>query len=219
MRIVVTGYGRSGSQYLAAVLTACGFRCTHERIYNHDIDPQHPDLPTLKHRWSNTDIEVSWLAAPFLHTINHADTIVWHQLRDPVKSLTCWAQHRLLSIDDNAARFVHKVLPDCANGSDMERAITYLIQWTELIENSLKYIPHMEYQVEQLTPGLLTWMLKYSGHNVNEEVIATAMQQTSKDKGTCGYGTHVEIPWEKVTQIKGGKELSEMAQRYGYRGK
>lgn len=215
-RLVVTGCGRSGSQYLAAVLQGAGFRCTHERIYNHDIDPIRPDFQELESRWVSRDIEVSWLSGAFLRYLP-TDTVVWHQIRNPVKMLTCWVQHKLLSSEDKVTKFVHPVLSECSYGNDIERAIRYIVEWTKMIEREIIWFPHREvYQVEQLTPKRLTRMLRDAGFGAEESVIVNAMQQTSKQVGSCGYGTHWDIPWGKILETKEGWDLLRLAKSYNY---
>ncbi len=220
-RIVVTGCGRAGTQYLVKVLQGTGFNVTHERVFNHDLDPIHHDLVGIEYRWKDIDIDVSWLSAPFLKSLS-GGVVVWHQMRNPIKTLTCWVQHRILSIEDNASRFVHPVLPQCAEGSDLERGIAYILDWTRIIEDHFNCSPqayrYQSYNIEDLTPCTLSQMLMEAGLRVNECVVAHAMEQTSRQTGSCGFGTHVDIPWNKILATPRGYELLTMTKAYGYEG-
>lgn len=70
--ITIVGTGRSGSGYIAKVLTECGMPCGHEGWYN-----------PLGQRQAGLVADSSWcaLAPEFEDTVRN--TYVWHQVRNP----------------------------------------------------------------------------------------------------------------------------------------
>lgn len=220
-RLVITGCGRSGTQYMANVLVNAGFRCCHERILNHDLDPNDPDFEEMDRRWKKYDIEVSWLAAPFLKYLP-ANTVVWQQVRDPIKVLQCWVHHKLLTIDDHAGRFVWKVLPECRHGSDLERAVQYLYRWNQMIELEIDRFTYSAFnRVEDISTDRLVKLLGKLDIPFDEERLSRIVEQTSRAIGSCGSSYHNDksyIGWDQVLKVKDGEALLQMAYRYGYGG-
>lgn len=66
MRLVVTGTGRCGTGYIAKVLEQCpSISAGHEVVFD----------PTGPHYDRNMDVDVSWLAIPWLPSLRHETTI------------------------------------------------------------------------------------------------------------------------------------------------
>jgi hypothetical protein len=72
LKVIVTGCGRSGTNYMAEILDAAGLRCGHERVFT-VLGPQ----PARE-----LDAESSWYAAPYLD-LQDESTKVLHIVRDP----------------------------------------------------------------------------------------------------------------------------------------
>lgn len=222
-RFVVTGCGRSGTQYVSGLLRMLGIKSGHETVYNHDLVPANPDLEKIDRRWEKVDVEVSWIAAPFLFTLPEG-SVVWHQTRDLLKVVRCWYHHGLLRPDPNiaplppVANFVHLSLPCCMEGSELEKCIKYVLCWNDLIERQVKEagLKYFRYKVEDITAELLSNMLKESGYNIPIEKIQKALDDQATNVGTCSHPPEHDIPWERVLQEHCGDELYEMVARYGY---
>jgi len=77
LKYVIASMPRSGTKYISTVLTKLGLSCGHELVFN----TNHFSLPrkTLLG-------EASWMAVPYLDRLPPG-TIVFHQLRDPIKVL------------------------------------------------------------------------------------------------------------------------------------
>lgn len=216
MRVVVTGCGRSGTQYVARLLAACGFRSAHESVFKHDLEPNDYDRDLADSRWRDIDMEVSWLAAPFVSKLA-PDVFVWHQTRDPIKVVRCWAHHRLLTHVQPVLQFVNKALPETAHGSQVERAVQYVLGWNELIERQKTDGRYVRFAVEKLTPERLGLMLYLAGHRLPDAFIANAMRRVPVGTGACGQHNDGDGPsWSEIVAVPGGRALSDMAERYGY---
>jgi hypothetical protein len=222
---LVTGCGRSGTQYLARILQHLKLRATHEQVYRSDVTLESFSIKTMDGRWKERDslIEVSWLAAPFVEK-QSSNVTVWHQVRDPLKVVRCWASHGYL----NAARvkhvaptpetgpFVHRFLPECELGSDLERAVQYVLRWNGLAEATRWQGNHCRYQVEWLGPTRLVKLLDQAGFLIPLSRAQKAFQEVQPGIGGCVPSQHIDLTWKQVEAVAGGKQLKEMAEEYGY---
>lgn len=79
IRYVVTSLPRSGTKYISKVLNHFGFECGHEAHFNLGKCRTSDDREGI---WG----DASWMAAPYISELPPG-TIVFHQLRDPLKVL------------------------------------------------------------------------------------------------------------------------------------
>jgi hypothetical protein len=224
-KLLVTGWGRGGTQYTARLLAACGLRVSHEDVYRDDLDPAAPDRSLIWSRWegdwvglkspSPRDAEVSWLAAPFLKDLP-AGTAVWHQIRNPLKVVRCWRHNLTLSTHAGVAQFAHKAVPACGEGDNLARAVQYVLGWHRLIEDGCRGLDwRVRYKVEELNPVEFRILLAASGFDVSGEAVEAAFAGTPRDHGHCAE-EHLETTWADVLRVPGGQELRDLATRLGY---
>jgi hypothetical protein len=90
---IVTGCGRSGTLYASQLFTAAGLRCRHE----HACDV------TGFRGFGDAAGEASWFAAAYLDSLPR-DTVVLHQVRDPIAVATSW--YRIGLFGPNALKTV-----------------------------------------------------------------------------------------------------------------
>lgn len=221
-RIVVTGCGRAGTQYIARLLAYCNLRVTHEGVFRPDLDASLPPSPTeIEPRWNDPkdprfklDVEVSWLAVPFITSSLSEKTVVWHQVRDLRKVVRCWAQHDMASVG-TVAQFVQNALPNLPD-DPLERAVAYVLKWNTWVEYACWYgNNYYRHKVEDLTPELLQAKLYVSGVPVQLSQTQTAFQEIPPGTGGCPGG-HKELNWSQIMKCKHGPALANMARRYGY---
>src|SRR5437870_668008 len=74
---VVASTPRSGTGYIAQLLSALGVACGHEKYFNKKSQTYH--VQTLEGC-------SSWLSVPFLDRLP-VQTVVLHQIRDPVRTI------------------------------------------------------------------------------------------------------------------------------------
>lgn len=214
-RILVTGTGRAGTQYTARLLSHVGFNATHEKIYRHDFTPSSD--------WGNVRAESSWLAGAFLPFLP-SDVIVWHQLRDPLKVVRCWAEHRLLTDGEHhqpptpVPAFIHRHLPETSQGNDLERAVAYVSGWNKKIEawGEANRGRFMRYRVEDLDSNRFWSILFMSGVKVSGDVCDDALASVPKGLGGCRHDPATDLRWKSVRAVYGGESLAEQAERWGY---
>lgn len=224
-RILVTGCGRSGTQFIAKVLSFCGLRCRHERVYGADsVEYNRDKLGMLFDcRWRDHDAECSWLAAPYLDTLPE-DVVVWHQLRHPLKILRCWVGHRLvIRTSEAAGRFISHHLPECLPPAtefpEAELAIRYVLRWHEMIEDwgRAHADRYQRYRVEALGSVFLGSLLLSAGYpNRYTEAQEALAGAVPKDVGSCHHGPGDEMTWAMLRGCPSLPALREQAHRHGY---
>lgn len=124
---LITGCGRSGTTWAAALFRKLGYPCLHE----HQFSPvMHGPLRKS---------ESSWLAVPYLHIIP-ASTPILRVMRDPY-AVTQSAYARAFLSDPEGhlyARFVDKHRPDITAPKDhLARAIRWAALWDEPVADRL----------------------------------------------------------------------------------
>ena len=83
IRYVVASLPRSGTKYISKVLTELGQNCAHEEHFSCSMGGQGiVDIPDAPEVWG----DASWMAVPLISKLP-AGTVVFHQLRDPIKVL------------------------------------------------------------------------------------------------------------------------------------
>lgn len=78
MKVLITGWPRSGTMYVAEALARCGLRVTHEKVFMtgaHVVNP------------NQCDVEVSWLAVGHDPAIIQTNVPIIRLIRDPLKVL------------------------------------------------------------------------------------------------------------------------------------
>lgn len=217
-RIIVTGTARSGTLFLSRLLNRIGIKASHERVYHYGLDPDGSDHPAIREAWKNYDIEVSWQAVPFL-AHEPETSIIWHQLRDPLKVVRCMVSHSMLD-DPRAFAFglVKKVHPEVWDAPDaLSKAVRHVYKWHELIELQNRRLPILAYRIEELNPEKLKRLLRSSGIDyslLRGELIEEAFTSTPQNTNACV--DHIELDWKDILKCMYGPELRSLARMWGY---
>lgn len=217
-KILVTGCPRTGTQYINQLFQNLGFTSTHERIYHYGFDPDNPaDHREIAKLWKKQDAECSWMALPFLDTIEE-DVILIHQIRDPLRSLRCFLHTKILMGDDKAITFAQKHLPEIRKGDNLERAVKFLLFWNgaiELLGRKMGFEYH-RCPVENYKPVYLQQLFHGAGHFLPLKRVEDALESLPKDIGRCEGCQEQPVSWEMVKSVPYGDELRRLALRYGY---
>lgn len=83
MKFIITGCGRSGTNYVAERLNSFGIKCGHESVFR---------VTGAKENLGNYDGDSSWFSAPFLGK-QYPSTKILHIVRDPKKVIESF--HRI----------------------------------------------------------------------------------------------------------------------------
>ena len=222
-RILATGCGRAGTQYLAMLLSRLGLSVGNESVYTYDV-PLNTDPFIVNQRWQDKQVEISWCALPWIVHVPK-DCVIWHQFRNPLKVVRCWIEHRLLDAENHfiepksaITEFVWHLLPTTGQGSTLDRAVAYVRQWNEAIENQVKFtkLPYYQYGVEELRePEVLAELLNKSGFDLPMAQIYRAIEECPRNVGSCHH-VSPELTWDMIPDTTEGSLLYAQAVRYGY---
>ena len=222
MRVLVTGCGRSGTQHTAKLLAWLGISTGHEKVCKHDsFDLGDKWNEVTEARWGSRQAESSWWAVPVLNWLP-SDVAVWHQLRHPLKVITCWSQHRLLTSEGDVHRFVSSALPNLGPsgcGDDVERSALYWLEWNRMAAAWGQRHPdrYVRYQIEKLnSEHLRQWLQSHLSVDLLESKIEKVMAMIPPGVGSCHHDPSKDVTWEQVEALPFGSELRQQAAEWGY---
>lgn len=183
LKYIVTGCPRSGTCYMAHILTELGIPTGHEAYFDHrgiegyklkligKIFIQNSPISLKQGKWvdiKNLQADSSYAAAPFLNDdlIKHIPII--HIIRNPlnvIKSLVKDFNYFKKSIpNDKWEKFIYYHLPELADiETPIERACYFWIKWNTMVFDACKDKKHYVHHIEKgITPKLLSFF-DYSG--------------------------------------------------------
>jgi len=227
IKFLVTGIGRSGTVFMARLLTSAGIMCGHESIFSHEgleeaikklqnqsrIYTSHVSLNCNEKWYVSYDqiAESSYLSAPFLKETILSDAKIIHITRDPLKVISSHCFDVNFFREDLHApyhNFVYKHLPELKRiENHIEKCTAYYIWWNQLIEKNLKDRDHLKIKVEDATcPELFSFL------NV-------PFPKTPFDdfKINCWNVREKDLTLEEIPEGDIKKELIETINKYGYK--
>lgn len=174
LKYLVTGTGRSGTVFMARLLTSVGIACGHECIFDWRgirgakmrLGQEIPiELSFVsKHRvdngkfipladWINIDqlqAESSYLAAPFLDDEIFSETKIIHVVRNPIKVVNSFCNYMHYFEDGEGKngyeQLIYRVLPSLKNDMPQyDRACLFYVEWNKMIE---EHHPGLFFRVE-----------------------------------------------------------------------
>lgn len=234
---MVTGSGRSGTGYTAALLSAAGIHCGHEALFQ----PRTRSVPDF----GTWDGDASWLAAPFLDRLPPGTPVV-HQVRDPVEVVTSWVGLRFLStrgpysfrrpsgpprlvwhevksrverasgrsvfVARDYERFVARHTPWVVEPrTTLDRCVRYWIAWNELVEAAAtrRGLPYLRVQLEELRDRYAE-LLGFLGRDPATPFPGAVPETTN------ARPHHDLVTREQLRTAADFSRLSSLAVRYGY---
>lgn len=162
---IVTGCGRSGTAWAAKFFTELGFPCTHEVCFS---PYRHGPL---------VGAESSWLALPFIHTVN---VPIIRVMRDPYMTVKSHLERSFLADKphpgEDFTEFIYRFRPDIRDVPDhMGRVIRYVATW----DRDVNAKPHIVLPVGDWTLDHLKNAVRYAtGENVNSRRVEDALKRT-----------------------------------------
>lgn len=235
-RFVVTGTGRSGTGFIAAVLAEAGLRCGHETLFG----PRTRRVPPF----DALDGDISWLAAPFVGALPPG-TVVLHQLRDPVEVVSSWVGLRFLHergpysflrasgpprllyhevqtrlrrargersfVARDFERFVLRHEPSVGEGATtVDRCLRYWVRWNERVEAEAASAPvaYLRYRVEDVADR---W------HELAALLhVDPAVPDAARAAGVNSRPRHDAATIEDLRRSPDHAAFAALARRYGY---
>lgn len=204
--VVVTGAGRSGTGYMAALLTSMGLACGHELVFN-----PWTDLPFF----GNLQGDASWLAIPFVADLA-ADTIVVHQIRNPLDFLRSSVGIHMLTDPGPYLDFIGRHWPWVLGlPDDLTRSLAYWVTLNQAVERFRDAgRPYIRSRLEDLDENGVLRLARALDLDKSDEQVLDAYRALP---GKVNARQRDEsIRWGDIPASSLRDEAAEMARRYGY---
>lgn len=194
-RFVITGTGRCGTGYTAALLNACQVPCGHEAVYG-------PDGPG---DWGNIRADSSWMAAP--HLKEFSGTVV-HLLRNPLDVVNSLVGIGFFdpNVDHGAYRdYAKRWCPQAFQTADpVVAAASFVVEWGRMIEP----YANLTWKVEELNAEQIRGLLLNVGGSPALPFIEKGIGKVPKD---VNHRRRAGLAWGDMPDF-----LACYAQEIGY---
>lgn len=170
MRFVVTGCGRSGTQYVARLLTAAGLDCGHEAVFN----AWPGDRPPRRWRESELDGDSSYVAAPWVGELARELTVV-HLLRAPLDHIrSSVGVGHVHGRRRPWVEFIGRHIDLASYPDPAERAAAYWLQWNRLVEPHA----HLTWRLHEIGADHVTELAEQVGTDLDPQQVDEALAET-----------------------------------------
>ena len=196
--LLVTGCGRSGTNYLALVLKQAGHEIFHERLGKDGIVS-----------WTMTVDSISpW--GPFTEeSFQH----VFHQVKHPLPVLTSWISN-LYDLERDEWVFIRQHIPEIKlDDSLIVHCAKYWYYWNLLAEKKTEW----RFRIEDIRK-ILPELINRSGLVLDNEALEKALNEVPSNYNSW-YDTSKKITWKELKQDLPRnlyKKIQKMTLRYGY---
>lgn len=228
LRYVVTGTGRSGTVYLARLLTAAGLPCGHESFFTPwGLDMARARLAGHAPVYSSAiSVEAggdwvpkpdelvadsSYMAAPYLYSDLLEGACIIHAVRHPIAVINSFVLGLGYFLEPQPTdiwhEFIYGILPELRqHWHPLERAALYYARWNRVIE---WLAGGKDYFFMRLEDGP-DRLLRRLGARVSDPDLLMSQTVNTRMEGKGGY-SYYDIPPGVARD-----ELFEIADRYGY---
>lgn len=172
LKYVATGTGRSGSVFVAKLLTSVGVPCGHEAVFNRF------GLDRARYLLSNPceirtslvsgdswlppgeiEADSSYMAAPYLGSDLLMGAGVIHAVRHPIRVISSFVNalgyFRGPKYGTHYEKFIYTIIPDLyGEMTQAERACVFYVRWNEMIERAGGF----RFRVEDNSAALLDFL-------------------------------------------------------------
>lgn len=197
---LVTGCGRSGTAWAAALFTALGYPCGHEVQFTPNVSG-----PLARP-------ESSWLAVP--HAIHLPEgTPVLRLMRNPYYVVqSAMGKGFLADMEDPFAQYVARHRPDLTAARDH---LTRVIHWVSLWDETLSFdVDHLTFQVE--TDNVARAVEYVTGDRLPDEVVQDALVRVGEQPNPGGGPQYPRPSLDQIMNHPDAVLLAQRARRFGY---
>lgn len=175
MRFVVTGCGRSGTQYVARLLTAAGIYCGHESTFN----AWPGDQPPLRWRDSPMVGDSSYVAAPWVGALSR-ELLVVHLLRAPLDQIrSSVGVGHVHGHGKPWVEFIGRQVDLTPYRQPAVRAAAYWLRWNQLVEPHA----HVTWRLHEISGDHVRDLAARIGIEVERSQVDKALDSTSPRTG------------------------------------
>lgn len=212
-RILVTGCPRSGTGYLAALLTRLGVPCGHAaHLHPQALEFGVPGWP------AGLEAESSWYAAPYTDELP-AGSVVVHLVREPASALRSLWRVRLFRARSVERAFLERHAPEVLYGTPIQQTARAWLSWNQLAEGArdagaLRYV---RVRLESLDESALRWIGELSEREIEPMAARRALAEAPRDvQHTLSDPADGATDWSELRGSPLLAEIDELAARYGY---
>lgn len=200
---LITGCGRSGTGWAAAVMTALGHPCGHEAQFSVESRPEPGTLPAS---------DSSWLAVPYLDSLP-ARTPIVRMMRDPEAVVQSAMQRGFLrDVEEPYAAYAIRHCPIIGDARDwLGRAI----RWAAFWDAPLIAVPHRTIYLE--APHLAE-LRRLGRETITPSMVGSAIARVGRPNANePSNRLHPRPTTADLYEHPDGHLLIDRAERYGYR--
>lgn len=194
-RFVIAGTGRSGSGYIAQVLTAAGVRCGHENWWS------------LHTQWTPGLVgDSSWLATPVLGSYSGR---IYHQIRHPLRCVSSMASGELF--EDRAGRWYKvRIRHFEPTGDNLTDSLRCYVAFFDMAET------HAErtWRLEDVDADLVMSVAKENDVDISPEDAQAAIDTVPTDWNK--HADTLSLTLGDLPDCPEKARLVEIAETYGY---
>jgi hypothetical protein len=229
-RFVIAGCSRSGTTYMAKLMSELGFPCGHERIFNIwricNIENFSDPMTAFRDPDAKQG-DASFLSIPYLDQLP-AGTVVLHQIRNPLKVIQSHMGIRFfadpyvpsMNLAEEHPQILNFIRVHCAKimeaDTEIGRCMRYWYLWNRFAERA-RHNPsliYMQYRVEDIDIALLGNIIQKIAPDFRTDKYPEVLQSISKRTNTRAR----DDSWT-LNRLPSGKDkdqVIETARSYGY---
>jgi hypothetical protein len=204
---IITGAPRSGTSYIARILSYLGIECGHESMFN-PWEIRYEQIRFDARKWGDS----SWLAAPFLEKLPRV-TKVFHIVRDPLETINSIIGTGQIDWPSDYRTFLaHHCWGDGSYWpTDIRTAAQeFWVKWNSMIEGSGRVTSR--FQVESVGQALHHIVTNIQpGFHLSQDRLKEAWKAVPTT-----YNTRPKQSGHLLTQSDLKQECILMLKRYGY---
>ncbi len=193
LKFLIVGTLRSGSGYMASVLSRMGLACGHGWAYPPDQPRRYPEVDLLGDASPTAAAWVPEFGGLVLHQVRHPLAVIGSLLGAPPTP------------GEGGYPFPHQRL-------GLEEAIRYYVAWNQRCERHYGYL---RYQVESVDRRLLQKVADLVGRSVDVALVEQALQAVPTNLRT--RYARIRLDWDDLPAGPLRDPLVKIARRYGYR--
>jgi hypothetical protein len=231
LNYLVTGTGRSGTVFMARLLTSIGIPCSHEAIFDYKgykcaIDRLNGVYPLElswvsrakydRGKWQELDpwlpdlqsvqAESSYMVAPFLAEPELQGTTIIHVVRDPIKVIHSFCHYvgyfKGTISETSYEQFIYHHVPELKmDMPQYDRACLFWVRWNQMVES---HKPAYRHRIEDGTEGVVKFLDK-NGSYFNDNTVNSFKQPTQE-----------RFTLEKIKSREIFSEFTQLGRKYGY---
>ena len=197
-RFAIVGTGRSGTQYIASVLTAVGIRCGHEEWW-----------APINRKRAFLHGDASWCATFELEDYTGR---IFHQIRNPLLTLRSVAAVEISPDNTPLSWYRYRARHIDFTGDPIHDALVIVDKWLTKAES----ISEWTWRLEDVDVDLVVEIGERLGEKVSRQRVQQAIQTAPRNEKARKERIYYNFGWDDLPDGPEKERIASIAQRYGY---